>query len=99
MKTTWNTSRRSVKTLLMGLAVAAVIGGASAGPALADEWHGGHDRFEHQTQWRDHYDRRDYGWRGHEGYERGYSYGAPAYRYAPRSYYYAPPAYYYAPWR
>jgi hypothetical protein len=73
---------RLFRSGLLALALAAVLGGAAAAPALADDWHHGRDFRAHE-------------WRGpvrHDhDYYRPYAYAPPAYRYAP------PPAAYGAP--
>lgn len=71
---------RILRTGLMALTLAALLGGAAAAPALAEDWH--HDRdFRAHDEWRGH-DRRGGDW-GRHGHHRFYAYGAPAYRYAP----------------
>jgi hypothetical protein len=87
MKTPTNTAttRHRLRNGLLGLALAAVIGGAATAPAFADDWR--HDRRDAREHvWRDH------DWRGHERYVyRPYAYVAPV---APSyGYSYAPPVY------
>jgi hypothetical protein len=79
--------RRSLRTFLTVAGLAAVIGGASVAPALADDWHGGRDTRHWQQE------RRGHAWRAHEWRERHYR---PAPAYYP-GYYYAPPPVVYAP--
>jgi hypothetical protein len=89
--------RWNARKTVMALALAGVLGGVAAGPALADDGtrHGaGQQRYEHQ-------DRREQGWR-EQGFRRqewrepayrehrAYAYAAPSYRYAAPGYAYAP---------
>jgi len=86
---------RSLRTLLMAGAVAAVTAGAIATPALADgDWHGhggwgDHDGWGHGG-WGDRDD-----WRRGPAYGYSYGYAYPAYPYtyaAPAPVYVAPPS-------
>jgi hypothetical protein len=77
------TTTRTASALL-ALALAAIIGGLSAAPAHADDWH--RDRRDHYRHERE---RRD--WRAHRYYDRR-AYGGPGYYgYAPPPIIYAPP--------
>ena len=76
--------RPFARKALMAVAVVAVMGGAVAAPAMAEDWHrGGHEHFDRHVARRVH---NDWRWR----HDR-YAYAGPAYRY------YAPPAYYSPP--
>lgn len=78
-----STSRR---TMVMALALAALMCGARTGSALAEERdHGRHGRHERE-------DRRELEWREHDWRERHPNvYVAPGYYYAPPPVVYAPP--------
>ena len=79
--------KRRLRAGLMAASLAAVVGGATMAPALADDyWHRDHDRFA-----REH-------WREHERWEhRRFAYAAPGY-YHPYVYQpYVAPGYAYAP--
>lgn len=79
MNTEAKTSRWNLKKVAMALAVGVTVAGATAAPAMAEDWH--HGRYER------HWDRHVY-----RPYAYGYGYG---YRYYPApSYVYSPPAYY-----
>jgi hypothetical protein len=82
-------SRRGLRTLLAVAGLAAVIGGASVAPALADDWRRGGDDW----RWQQH-ERREHAWRAHEWrerHERDYRGAAPRYYYPPPPVVYAPP--------
>jgi hypothetical protein len=90
MKPTTNV-RRILRNATLGLGLAAVIGGASLAPAMADD-------YRHRDGY-SHYDRRDfrehanreYAYRDRERFEPRYAYAAPSYRYyAPAPAYVAP---------
>ena len=82
-------SRRAMRTLLTVLGLAAVIGGASVAPALADDW-----RHRDRDDWRwEQHERREHAWQAHEWRERHERY----YREPAPSYYSAPPPVVYAP--
>ncbi len=83
-------SRRTLRTLVTVLGLAAAIGGAGVAPALADDWHRDRDR----DTWRwEQQERQEHAWRAHEWRERHERY----YREPAPSYYYAPPPVVYAP--
>ncbi|MDB5408949.1 MAG: hypothetical protein JWL84_3861 [Rhodospirillales bacterium] len=90
-------SRRGLRTLLAVAGLAAVIGGASVAPALADDWHrGGDDRHRGGDDWRwQQQERREHAWRAHEWrerHERDYRVAAPGYYYPPPVVYAPQPA-------
>lgn len=74
--------RRSLRTFLTVAGLAAVIGGASVAPALADDWHRDRDARHWQQE------RREHARQAHEWRERHYR---PAPSYYPGYYYYPPP--------
>lgn len=84
------TSRSTIMHKLLAAAVVVVgLAGATAAPALADDWRGrGHEWGEHGWrghEWREHEWREHHAWRpyGYSGYAPGYSYYS--------GYYYVPP--------
>lgn len=70
--------RRTLRTLVLALGMAALMGGIAAAPALAD------DHWRHDRGWREHE------WRRHHPHPVAV-YPAPAYAYAPPPVIYAPP--------
>jgi hypothetical protein len=90
---------QTARKMILALGLAAIVGGAAAGPALAhdDEWRGGwRGREGREHEWRRH-EWREHEWREHHGYYRyGYAPGyvyAPGYAYVPPPVVYAPPVY------
>ncbi len=88
MKSSRTDRRCIMRNAMLALGLAAIIGGATAAPALADEyWH--HQRRDTREQaWRDHerWDRDDWRYADRDREQR-YAYTAPSYGYS-----YAPPA-------
>jgi len=77
------TRYRKLAPSVLAIALAAIVGGASLAPALAQERND--DRGRHVQRGHErHYSNRD------RGYDR--SYESPAYVYSPPPVYYAPPA-------
>ncbi len=77
---------KSIRTYLLAFAILAGTAGATAAPALADDW--GHDRDARTHEWRDRdwrYDRPPVAYAA-APYAYAYTYAAPAYDY------YAPPS-------
>jgi hypothetical protein len=90
MKPSTTNFRRFLRNATLGLGLAAVIGGASLAPAMADDYWHGDRRDAREHVYRDHDRDRD---RDHDRWAPRYAYAPPVYNYT-----YTPAPAYVSPW-
>ena len=87
MKPSTTNFRRFLRNATLGLGLAAVIGGASLAPAMAEDYRHDDRRDAREHVYREHAERehayREHAYREHERWEPRYAYAAPVYHYAP----------------